>query len=149
VIEGDNTSLITYCGLYCGDCFGHKGVVADLARDLRKELRGSKFKSFADGVAETPFGKVYKDYDACYGVLGAMVKFRCKRGCRNDGGPPQCKIRNCCRKKGFEGCWECGEFEGCKKLDFLCAVHDDAHLKNLRTLKKKGPEEFVKGKRNW
>ena len=147
--EDDNTGLITYCGLYCGDCFGHKGAVADLARDLRKELRDSKFKRFADGVAGTSFGKVYRDYDACYEVLGAMVKFRCKRGCRNGGGPPQCKIRNCCRKKGFEGCWECAEFEGCSKLDFLRAVHDDAHLKNLRILAKKGPEEFVRGKRNW
>jgi hypothetical protein len=78
-----------------------------------------------------------------------MVKFRCRRGCRAGGGNPQCKIRNCVRKKGLEGCWECSEFEECKKLDFLCGVHDDAHLKNLRILARKGPEEFVEGKRNW
>jgi hypothetical protein len=35
MIEKDE-HLITYCDLYCGDCFGHKGTIADLARDLRK-----------------------------------------------------------------------------------------------------------------
>jgi hypothetical protein len=147
--EENDTGLIAYCGLYCGDCFGYKNKVADLARDLRKELRDSRFKRFADFSATTGFGKVYKDYDACYEVLGAMVKFRCRRGCRAGGGNPQCKIRNCVHKKGLEGCWECSEFEECKKLDFLCGVHDDAHLKNLRILARKGPEEFVEGKRNW
>jgi len=35
--------LVAYCGLYCGDCFNYKGEIADLARDLRKELRKTKF----------------------------------------------------------------------------------------------------------
>lgn len=70
--EENDTGLIAYCGLYCGDCFGYKNKVADLARDLRKELRDSRFKRFADFSATTGFGKAYKDYDACYEVLGAM-----------------------------------------------------------------------------
>jgi len=32
-------NLVTYCGLYCGDCFNYTGSIADMARDLRKELR--------------------------------------------------------------------------------------------------------------
>ena len=39
--------LVAYCGLYCGDCFGSEGKIADLARDLRKELRSAKFDKFA------------------------------------------------------------------------------------------------------
>ena len=31
-----NENLIAYCGLYFGDCFNHKGEIADLARNLRK-----------------------------------------------------------------------------------------------------------------
>ena len=27
----ENDHLISYCGLYCGDCFAHKGTIADLA----------------------------------------------------------------------------------------------------------------------
>ncbi|NMC59372.1 MAG: DUF3795 domain-containing protein [Candidatus Methanofastidiosa archaeon] len=145
----EKEKLIAYCGLYCGDCHGYKGKVADLARDLRKELRESKYKNFADYVGQTSFGKSFQDYDRCYEVLGAMVKFRCKKGCKDGGGNPFCKIRKCCEKKSFSGCWECGEFENCEKLKFLEGVHGNAHLKNIRIIKKKGTKEFIKGKRYW
>ena len=43
----------------------------------------------------------------------------------------------------------CDEFENCKKLDFLIPVHGDAHIKNLKAIKRNGKEGFVKGKRLW
>ncbi len=43
-MNNDNENLIAYCGLYCGDCFAHKGRIMDLAKDLRKELRQVKFE---------------------------------------------------------------------------------------------------------
>jgi len=144
-----NKELVAYCGLCCLDCFGYKGKVADLARDLRKELRESKFKNFADFMSQTSFGRIYKDYDLCYEVLGAMVKFRCRKGCKAGGGPPTCKIRKCCQKKNLEGCWKCDEFEKCDKLNFLNPVHENAHRDNLRLIKKKGIDVFLNGKRNW
>jgi hypothetical protein len=145
----EGKDLIAYCGIYCGDCFGYQGKIADLARDLRKELRKAKFGKTAESMAEVPFFAVFKDYPQCYEVLGAMVKFRCKNTCRGGGGPPFCKMRKCCQKKGIEGCWECAEFETCQKLDFLKQNHGDAHLKNLRTISKKGTEQFLEGKRYW
>lgn len=145
----NSENLITYCGLYCGDCHGYKQEIPDLARDLRKELRASKYKKFASAIGDYNFGKVFKDYDKCYEVLGAMVKFRCHKGCRESGGPPHCKIRNCCLKLGYEGCWECDKFESCEKIQFLVPVHGYGHIKNLRTIKKKGKEEFINGKRYW
>jgi len=142
-----NKNLIAYCGLYCGDCFIYQGKIADLARDLRKELRTSKFSRFAGMISK--YFKPYKNYDTTYEVLGMMVRLRCKRTCRNGGGPPACKIRNCCMKKKIEGCWECDAFEQCLKLDFLRTVHDDAHIKNLRILKRKGIAQFLRGKKHW
>ena len=141
--------LIAYCGLCCLDCHGFVQKIPDLARDLRKELRASRYVKFASFMANTSFGKVYKDYDRCYQVLGAMVKFRCRKGCRGGGGNPFCRIRKCCIKKGYTGCWQCNEFEQCKKLDFLKGVHDDAHKKNLRILKNKGEVKFLTSKRHW
>ena len=88
------------------------------------------------------------DYDAFKKDLDALAGLRC-RGCRDGGGNPFCKIRKCCQKKGIEGCWECDEFEGCDKSDFLRPVHGDAHIKNLRALKRKGTKGFVKGKTYW
>jgi hypothetical protein len=145
----ENEHLITYCGLYCGDCFGRKGTIPDLARDLRKELRDAHFDKTAESLADVPFFKEYKHYKECYDVLGAMVRFRCHKVCKDGGGPPFCKIRKCCQKKGIDGCWECVEFEACEKLDFIAESHGDAPLNNLRNLKKKGPKEFVCGKRQW
>ena len=141
--------LIAYCGLYCGDCVGYRQKMADLARDLRKELRETRFDKTAQTLAKIPFFSAYRNYDKCYEVLGAMVKMRCKRACRGGGGPPFCKIRNCCMKKGIQGCWECDEFLTCKKLDILKDNHGDAHLKNLKKLNKKGVTEFLSGKKYW
>jgi len=142
-------NLIAYCGLYCGECFGHEGKIADLARDLRKELRKANFDKFAKFISQYNFAKGYKHYPECYEVLGLMVKFRCNRTCKDGGGPPFCKMRKCCQKKEIIGCWECTDFETCEKLDFLKPVHGDAHLKNLRILNKKGIAEFLKGKKYW
>ena len=138
-------NLIAYCGLYCGDCFSYKGKVADLARDLRKELRQAKFDRLAEGI---PF-KEFQHYKECYEVLGALVELRCKNVCKGGGGPPFCQIRKCCQQKGIDGCWECAEFETCEKLDFLKPVHGDAHIKNLRKINKAGVGSFLKGKRYW
>jgi hypothetical protein len=116
---------------------------------LRKELREAHYDKFAYFISTYNFGKDFEKYDECYKVLGAMVKFRCKRGCRAGGGSPFCKIRKCAQKKGLDGCWECDIFETCKELEFLENVHGDAHIKNLKTLKKKGKKEFVEGKTLW
>ena len=145
----DDENLIAYCGLYCNDCHGYNGRIPDLARDLRKELRESKYDKFAGFISTYSFGKDYKNYDECYKVLGAMVKFRCRKGCKNGGGPPFCNIRKCAQKKELDGCWECSDFESCKKIDFLKPVHGDAHIKNLRKIKKNGKKEFAKGKTLW
>ena len=142
-------SLIAYCGLYCDDCHGYNGRIPDLARDLRKELRAARYEKFAKFISGYNFGKDFAGYDECYKVLGAMVKFRCRKGCKAGGGSPFCKIRLCVQKKGFDGCWECEEFVDCKKLAFLQDVHVDAHIKNLKAIKKKGKEGFVGGKTLW
>ena len=140
---------ITYCGLCCLDCHGYTGKIADLARDLRKELRNAKYEKMAAAIAEAPFGKPFLHYTECYELLGAIAKLRCKKGCRSGGGPPFCAIRKCCRAKAIPGCWECSEADGCPKLDFLRPVHGDAHLRNLRLIRKKGARGFIAGKRNW
>jgi hypothetical protein len=137
-------SLVSYCGLYCGDCHSYTGSIADLARDLRKELRKNRFTEVAKVI---PF-KEFDNYQECYECLGAMVKLRCK-GCRGGFRSKFCKIAQCAQKREYEGCWQCDEFETCQKFDFLKPVHKDANLKNLRKIKRQGVEGFLKGKRHW
>lgn len=138
----DHARLTAYCGLYCGDCAFGKGTIPDLARDLRKELRDARFDKIAEVV---PF-KEFKDYRQCYEVLGALVKMRCK-GCRTGSRSKFCNIAKCTIKKGYEGCWDCEEFSGCGKLEFLESVHGEAHLKNLRKISRVGVDEWAKGTR--
>ena len=145
----EEKDLIAPCGLYCGECFAYLGTIPDLARDLRKELRKARFDKIAESLSGMSFFAAYKEYDKCYDVLGAMVKFRCKNSCRGNGGNPFCNIRKCCQKKNIEGCWECANFETCKKLEFLEASHGSAHIKNLKILKKSGVDGFLQGKKHW
>ena len=133
-----------YCGLFCGDCAFGLGTVPDLARDLRKELRKIKFDRIADSI---PFPE-FKKYADCYEVLGAMVKLRCG-GCRGGFRSKYCNIAQCSLKKGYAGCWECADFEGCKELVFLEAAHGEAHKKNLRKIAKVGVDEWAEGEPLW
>lgn len=134
----DQAGMTAYCGLYCEDCAFHDGTIPDLARDLRKELRKAKFEKVAEVI---PFMDA-DAYKCAYDFLGSLVKLRCK-GCKTGSRSQFCHIAQCATKQGGEGCWECGEFATCSKLDFLVPVHGDAHLKNLRKIKKVGVEEWV------
>jgi len=88
------------------------------------------------------------DYKRTYEFLGSLVKLRCK-GCRVGGRSQFCHVAQCATKEGYEGCWECGDFASCGKLDFLVPVHGDAHLKNMRKIKKVGVEEWAAGGPLW
>lgn len=140
---------VAYCGLYCAECPNHTGVIADLARDLRKELRNYRFDKTAEMLSKISFFKDFANYDDCYTVLGAMVKMRCRKTCRNGGGNPGCKIRICAKRKNIDGCWDCDDFESCTKLDFLKDNHGVAHIKNLKVIRKKGVEEFENETKLW
>ncbi len=70
--------VVAYCGLCCADCFAREGTVADLARDLRKELRRVRFDLSAEALSDIPFFKALEKYPDCYEVLGALVKLRCR-----------------------------------------------------------------------
>jgi hypothetical protein len=145
----DKTKDIAYCGLYCKACPSHTGVIADLARDLRKELRTYRYDKISKDLAKYSFFDYFKHYPEAYQVLGGLVKMRCKNTCKGGGGPPFCKMRKCCQKKDLEGCWECDEYKTCTHLEFLNPTHGVAHRKNLNILNRKGVDGFLAGKKHW
>ena len=111
---------------------------------MRKQLRDFRF----DKVAETIPLPEFQDYAQCYAVLGAMVKLRCG-GCRTSSRSKFCKVAECAKRKGMEGCWECADSAGCKKLAVLEPVHGEGHLKNLKRIAAVGVDEWAAGKRYW
>lgn len=144
----EKVKLISFCGLYCDDCFGYQGKIASLAEELDKELKEVNFKKNADFFSQIPFFKVFKQYDNFVELLNTIKELKCV-GCREGGGSPTCEVRNCCLDKNITGCWECEEINTCNRLDFLQNTHEDAVIKNLNILKEKGIEAFLEGERYW
>jgi hypothetical protein len=81
----------------------------------------------------------------CCDVLEAIVELQCNSPCRVGGGCSafSCDILECCLEKGFQGCWECGEFESCGKFDPLKACHGDGPKKNLKMIKELGMDNWA------
>ncbi|UCF70759.1 MAG: DUF3795 domain-containing protein [candidate division WOR-3 bacterium] len=140
-------SLLAYCGLYCGDCAGYSGEIADSARALKTTAKKYKF----DQTAKHLFSKEIKDYPAFCDMLGFMTELKCPATCRErTDGATACEIRKCCREKGYYACHECADFEKCSKLDTMTPLHGQSCVRNLRAIKKMGIDQWVRnGKRLW
>jgi hypothetical protein len=136
--------LIGYCGLYCGTCPGYTQTAANLARDLRRELRIGKFDKAAPALAKIPDFKAFEHYQKACDLLNTITKMRCKKACKKGGGSAQCPIKKCVRKKRLDGCWQCDDFISCEKLKSLEQFGETTHLKNLRKIKRLGPAAFVR-----
>jgi hypothetical protein len=139
------TELIGRCGLYCYECPSYTQRVANLAADLRKQLKRDEFDKYSDMMAKMPGLEAFENYKQCIELLEAMKQIRCK-GCKAGGWDRSCKIRKCAIKKKYKGCWQCEMFETCKTLKLLEDGQQNIHLKNLRKIKKVGPSAFVKTK---
>ena len=126
-------NIIGYCGLNCTECFVYKMTVSEAAKSLRRELRAAKLKQAWQDI---PFLGEYEPFKK---TLDGLAMMRCTKMCRGGGGNPWCKIRKCCQNKGFDGCWECADFETCDKLE-------ERHIKNIKKIKKVGVSAFLEGK---
>lgn len=136
--------LLAYCGLYCGDCLGYTGVIADAAETFINVLKTYKF----DQTVTHIFPEKLKDYETGHQLLKFMANLRCPEVCRKRDSI-SCTVRECCRNKGFYACYECTDFETCENLKSLHkGLHYDSCLKNLQAIKEMGLESWIiKGKR--
>lgn len=82
-----------------------------------------------------------------------MTELKCDKFCREkEDTKTSCKIRKCCRSKGFFACYECEIYEKCKILRSTNKkeLYGDSYLKNFQAIKERGLEEWIeKGKRYW
>ena len=146
----DNVRELTaYCGLYCGDCIRYRSKAADLARDLLGELQDTQFDKYAEyksGPAKQfhPV-KQFENYKKCCEVLRAIIDLQCNNPCRVGGGCPtfSCNILECCQSQGYQGCWECGEFESCEKFEKLKACHGDGPQQNFKKIRELGLDKWA------
>ena len=137
------SKLTGYCGLYCGDCIRYRSRAADLAGELLRELEETGFEEYA--LVKGRSSKELAHYGETIKALEAIAGLQCNKPCRVGGGCPtfSCGILECCRERGFKGCWECDEFEGCDKFDFLKPYHGDTPLRNLEKIREFGEDKWV------
>jgi hypothetical protein len=159
---------LAFCGLYCGDCAGHTGAVADAAEELKKVIAEYKFERTASDI----FFKELTEYDKFAEMLDFISGLHCSPPCRDKAkGDTDCKIRECCIERGYFACNECAEFADCDKLAVLAGyfacnectefadcyklavlakMHSDSCVRNLTAINEMGIEEWLEnGKRYW
>jgi hypothetical protein len=143
----EKEELLAYCGLYCGDCAGYSGDIADAAQQLKNTMERYKFQQTAKNL----FPGELKDYQALCEKINFMAQLKCPKICRHRRADEvKCEIWKCCRGKGFFACHECGIFETCDKLQKMTGLHGASCIKNLRSIRKMGVEAWIrKGKRLW
>jgi hypothetical protein len=139
--------LLAYCGLYCGDCAGYTGEIADAAKNLITCIKKYKF----DRAAKHLFFEQLKEYDKVDEMLTFMAQLKCNKICRErKDDSTSCKIRKCCKEKGYYACYECEVFETCDTPASLSGLHGDSCVKNLKAIKEMGIEDWIeRGVRLW
>jgi len=143
-MSNSDIELTAYCGLYCGDCLRYRSKVTELSRDLKRELQAVRFDKYVE--VKSASVKELEHYQTLRQVLDAIVRLGCDTPCRlgGDGCLQPCEIKKCIKSKHFEGCWECGKFEGCDKFEFFRPIHGDTTKENLRKIKQYGLSEWAK-----
>lgn len=134
--------LTTHCGIYCGDCPRYQARFSDMCADLLQEFEKSHFSELAKIIATK--NDKFEEYDDMLSLLKTISALKCEAPCRLGGGRgSSCEVIVCNKNRCIEGCWDCDDFEKCNKLDFLKPFCADAPIKNLRTVKKYGMENWA------
>ena len=124
-----NNEKISPCGLYCGVCAIYNAHQRD---DLKlKKLALAVYKKRANLSAEA--GPGIRDIE-CGGCRSANLFAFCR----------ECIIRECNDKKGYEGCYQCGEFP-CSHIDkFPIPEAREIILRSIPEWKEKGTDKWVR-----
>jgi len=125
---------VAYCGLYCGLC-AHRIRIPQQASQLQKSLHEEGFDDWYQYVPDL------KDtFPPFWQFLQKLTEIDCT--CRTEGGPPECKIRQCAKQKGIEVCPRCKDYP-CTLIQSL-AEHYPTLIQDGKRLQKIGLEKWVK-----
>jgi len=137
----DHKALTAYCGLYCGDCIPSHARLFEVLEELHRLASELRLGDYAELISYRD--DAFEDYPVFARMLDTLAGLRCPDPCRAGGGKPTCAIRDCARKKGCEGCWECADRRGCELLDPLRDFHGDTIDGNLDAITECGTEGWV------
>lgn len=132
----DEERLTAYCGLYCADCIPSNRALFAAVADLQRRLAELGMAQYAALRADRD--EELRQYEVFERVLAAIRGLECPGPCRAGGGNPQCAVRQCARAKGQQGCWECGDFATCPRLERLRRSHGPTLNHNLAAIREHG-----------
>jgi hypothetical protein len=153
----DNSHLTSYCGLYCKDCIPSKTELYAVAARLQGLLEELQFAKYAElKTAQTYWAEAnsaFSHYPEFLAVLQSIRDLECTSVCRDGGGykGDRCGIKKCAIAKGFDGCWECGDYHSCTLLEPMKSFHPhlEEHLLLIKTEGIKNWSKKRKGHYRW
>jgi hypothetical protein len=127
-----NPDFASPCGLYCGVC-----AIYIAHRDNNqkfKERLANLYRGGVPGKGTLPNSETLCAEDIrCKGCLSDDLFMHCN----------QCEIRDCSKKKGYEGCHQCAEFP-CRHIDnFPMAVGKKVILRAVPYRREFGTEKWI------
>ena len=132
--DEDALSLVAYCGLYCGLC-AERARVPSMAGRLQETLKEEGYDSFYQFVPDIKDG-----YPQFMQLLDRFAKMEC--GCRSGkGGPPDCAMRECAKRRKLEACPMCDEYP-CAKIESFAGTYPTL-IQDGRRMKKVGIKKWV------
>ena len=139
----DDKDALNYCGAYCGQCALYTGFTAlREAASLIGEISDTHgLQNWIPG-AFMPDAENKFDYDEFRKGLAFFSDpeswYTCRRGCKAGDGWPDCPMRKCCRERGLDICFDCGDFP-CKKAEWHPGM-----IKRAEEYKKLGRDEWLR-----
>jgi hypothetical protein len=101
---------IAYCGLDCEVCDQRTREKRETARKLRNFV--PEMNLYVKYLGDPR----YEGWPRFKEVLDAIAEHPECPGCQQDGGLPDCRVRNCARERAIEFCYKCRDFP-CGMLD--------------------------------
>jgi hypothetical protein len=129
-------NLMTYCGVYGGTCayYRRHAALRKTASQLTELVDALGFKYWMpERVKDFNYEEFHKGL-AFFSDTESWIF--CKKCCKDGCGRPDCPMRNCCRERGLDICFDCEEFP-CKKVKW-----DKRALKRAEEYKKLGKDEW-------
>jgi hypothetical protein len=134
--DEEKKRYVSFCGSYCRTCDWFTG-------NIRRT-----FQSALNTVEEIGFRKILEgkvDVENLRSGLRILANSTIDSGCKTEAKmnpEDRCKIRQCCLKKGFDLCIECGDFP-CELLKNNPGVIKFHCIENLQEMKDTGIERWL------
>lgn len=137
----EKKQLLACCGMYCGDCLGYTGIIADAAMNFKTILDKYKFRQSAECILPEPL----PDFREFEERLAFMTGLRCPQVCRErQDDAIGSAVRKCCMGRGYFACHECDDLDSCDKLPSLYdGLHYEAWMKNLKAIREIGLDAWL------